>query len=819
MSDVDVKKYLKQLHFADVEAKGFWEDVNSPDDVWCFCSITEDDTVILWHDYPELDNTVVIDPHDEKEYIIPPRCGSLLEGARYWYMIGRSGGKLAVHNCFSYDKPIIEKIWPKCEIPEEAWTDTFNLSKVQWFDRPIPKGAKGPHGLDAYGRRVGIMKPPITDFSKFDAYMLHRVIEDCRIQKETTLMLEKEAQSLKELGITFDEAMSVENKYTANCQRQEVQGAYVDKDHILSCIEFLDKETIRLEKEIEPNLPPTVKPKSTRISRGEMAKLFGMKTIKEEYDVEGKLIKQYYKPTINYTRAVKGSSYSGFNLSYGDSPTFSKKRDLTSWIKEHHPDTKPKDWGIEKEEVQTTEINSNTCEYFGIEPDSPLVEGPFTRVEFLPSKLSQHEVVKGYLIKLGLKEVKEWNLKKDDNGIVRAEKDTWVVYPKKAHPDNQLKVLCKRGQPLYTSPKISEDDYEQLPEGLGKDIATYNTYMHRRRFLSNPKDPEEKGILAYVRDDGRIPCGVNNFNTTTGRSSHRVIVNLPSESASFGKEMRQCIIAPEGKVLVGADQKSSQLSIAAFVSNNVDYYEAVASGEEFRKDEKGNDIYVGSSAHCVNARNFALVSSAEYEEAVKTQNKDMIRNIVLKRKSAKGPAFGVLFGCSGKKLATMLKISEKEGNHKKEIFLEQMGLKPVIAFLKECSVKYKAKKGFYIPTAFGYWIYCTGDHKAVNYLIQSVEGTIQKMGVLRLDVLLEERGLTDKVSKVLDMHDEMLVETYPEVAEAVGKLMCDAYTWAGEQLHKWYMNNLDKYPAGGVPKIVPDFAGGYSVGQSYYECH
>ena len=65
----------------------------------------------------------------------------------------------------------------------------------------------------------------------------------------------------------------------------------------------------------------------------------------------------------------------------------------------------------------------------------------------------------------------------------------------------------------------------------------------------------------------------------------------------------------------------------------------------------------------------------------------------------------------------------------------------------------------------------------------------------------------------------MLLECDEKDGTLVGEMACDAYTWAGEQLNKWYLENLWAYPAGGIPKITPDFAGGFAIGGSYYDCH
>jgi hypothetical protein len=266
-------------------------------------------------------------------------------------------------------------------------------------------------------------------------------------------------------------------------------------------------------------------------------------------------IKPYYKPVTNWTTDKKSNLYYGFNISLGDSPKFPKRKELTEWIKDNWPETKTSEWDIQKEEVIVKELNSHTFKYFDVGPEcTDLIGGAFTKVKFEDSKLTQHEIVKGMLIKGGIRFAKDWNLKKDIKGQVeRAELDTVVSYPSKAAPEHQIHYKVKKGEPLVTSPKFSEDEYEQLETEDGKMVGEYNTTMHRRRFFSNPRDPENRGLLSSVRPDGRIPCGVNNSSTGTLRSSHRVWVNAPGDGALYGKEIRQSIIAPEGRILVSHD--------------------------------------------------------------------------------------------------------------------------------------------------------------------------------------------------------------------------------------------------------------------------
>lgn len=825
----DLNKYASQRLYSDIETKGFWFSVNSLDDVHCICNVvvdpdTKEDVVLLFHDRPEFDNTEVYDKYDNKTYKIPKRAGTLIDGFNFWQTVNDKGGKLSVHNCRTFDEPITSKIAPFVNIGFNTWEDTFIQSKVQWYDRPCPQGAKSAHGLEGYGLKFGIRKPPVEDWSEFTPYICHRVVEDCYIQKQTAVFLDKEAAHLRTMGIDFKQALVIENHYAALCWKQELNGALVDVDHINRCIAFLDKETKDLAEQIEPLLPPTLKRKSsTKLGRKEISLMLTGRDIPDILDENGDVVKNYYKPSVNFTNKKKSIKYEGFHISYGSSPTFDKLTDMREWVKVHHPDTKLKDWEYNKVELLSTELDHHTCKHFGVEPTATdIIVGSHTKIYFEKSTMSQHEVVKGFLIKEGITWAKEWNFKKIDKQMVRADRDMEIRYPVNAAPEHQMVYEVKKGEPIVSSPKFGESEYEQLGEDaeVGRKIAKYNTYMHRRRFLSNPKDPDEKGVLAYVREDNRVPCGLGNFMTSSGRSNQRVIVNLPSTKALFGKEMRSIIIAPEGKKLVGADQKSSQLSIAAFIANNEHYYNAVASGQQFLDNEDGSKYYLGESAHCVNARSFGLVSEQEWKMAVATQDQDLIDKITMMRdKYAKALAFACIFGASGKKMGLIMKADATRGNEARVRYLKEMGLDIVIQFVEKCAAQFKYGKGFYIPLAYGYWLWCKSTHVGVNYFCQGLEALVQKIAVLNFNKNIKAKGWDSHTFTVLQVHDEQLIETKEEIAQEVGQMACDSYTFAGIQIYKWYLNNEWAYPAGGKPRFVVDFAGGANIGNSYYECH
>jgi len=659
------EKYTNRLLGSDIEANGLLEKVTK---LWCICSIdVVSEEVFLFHDYPEYDGMTLIDPDDDLEYTIPVRNGTFAEGVEFWQLAADNGSTLIVHNCGSYDKPLLERFYPDFKTELSAWEDTYVISKIQWHGRPTPKGSKGNHGLHSYGIRLGVDKPEIKDWSFIDEFKLHRCIQDCKIQNQTHLYLNKERDVvLNKLGIDLRGGLEMEDEYRKNVTDQEINGALVDESHIDSCIVDLDGKLEELRSDIEPQLIPTLT-KSTKVGRQEIGQMLYNKDIPDIIDVYYKdgerveeVVKTYYRPSVNFTKTVKGkniTTWSGFETSCGFTPEFKTKKDTQAWIKENHPETRASIWefnkGVTKAEDQIV-LNKNTCDYFGVDETDIDMFGlrGYTRIGFKPSTMSQHEAMKSTCIKLGWKYAEDWNLAKDRNGdFYKAEYDIEVRWPSYASPENQIVKKVKKGKYVVSTPKLTEDDYQFLPEGLGEDISHYNTYKHRRNFFSNIEKPEEKGLKAHIRPNGRISCGVNNFNCASGRATQSLWVNVAGEKSLYGEECRKTIIAPENRILVGADMNSAQLSIAAYYANNFEYFKAVVDGNEFKMDEKGTKIphpvtgkdwYIGESGHCVNARAFTLTSEEEWKRAVEFQDADLIHKILMLRGKSKGGSFACL---------------------------------------------------------------------------------------------------------------------------------------------------------------------------------
>jgi len=185
--------------------------------------------------------------------------------------------------------------------------------------------------------------------------------------------------------------------------------------------------------------------------------------------------------------------------------------------------------------------------------------GEYSRVTFIKPTMTQHALIKDFLLKQGWKPT-TWNSKVEDGKVIR------------------------------TSPKLTEDSFGSIEGDIGKDLALHMVYSHRRNSLKSVKG--KTGWLNTVRPDNRLECIPMTLGAATGRMRHRNLVNVPSVNAVFGKELRRLFIAPPDKVLVGCDLASAQLRLLAAAMGDPEYNKVVVEG----KESNNTDI------HSVNAR-------------------------------------------------------------------------------------------------------------------------------------------------------------------------------------------------------------------------
>jgi hypothetical protein len=639
-----------------------------------------------------------------------PVSGTLADGVRFL----KSYDKIVAHNIMGYDYHVLEKffpeLWNRNTVPFSKCWDTFIQSKCQVYDRPKLKGTKGNHGLEYYGLLFKYPKPPIEDWTYWDEDKLNRVLVDIEINSRTLKFLDNEAAKI---GLDFKNQIRRTQATSYWYTKQELYGTKGDVEHMMACVRELDGLLEDLRSKIEPLLPKQLKVKSQKCTwedvQAKMPDVF-KRVPSTRYDENGKVAKPAYLPTTRIF--LKNGKYDKHTASHFD--------------------------------IDQDPLSSGT-----------LVEGPYTKVYYEDATMSQHAVIKDYLLSVGWKPT-QWNYQKDSEG--KFERD-------------------ERGNLIPKSPKLTEDSFDSIDGELGRMIAEYNTYTHRRRTFENEKD-DSKGWINQLRIDGRISSGCMAWSTSTGRGAQKNIVNCPSSAALYGAQMRKSWVADKGKILVSVDMDSAQLRLLANFMGDPEYTNAVLTGTEFDDDHR----YVGTDPHTMNGIAFGVIDPGMVEEARQTQDKDLIKFLSDTRKYCKNGVYAYLFGAGDQKLATTLKFkTASDGKRIKESFTEKL---PAMGRLQERLRKqFKENsygRGGFIEVAGGTWVYCMSEHKLLNYLLMGSEAQVQQEAVCWLNFEMNRMKL--KGHQILSIHDELTAEFPLEEKEIGMKLMTDMYGEASKRL-------------------------------------
>lgn len=409
--------------------------------------------------------------------------------------------------------------------------------------------------------------------------------------------------------------------------------------------------------------------------------------------------------------------------------------------------------------TKTGSYYKNVSDYFDIDQhfidEKFSVGGAFTKVEFVPSKMSQHAIIKEYLLSIGWKPT-QWNYQKNPDGSLMKDRS------------NQL---------IKKSPKLTEDSFDSIQGDVGNKIVLYNTLVHRRRTMKNEKS-DRKGWINQLRPNGRIAAGALAWQTGTGRAAQFGIVNVPSAAAVFGAPMREVWTCPDGYTLISVDMDSAQMRLLANFMGDDEYTEAVISGVEF--DE--NDKYIGTDAHTLNAKAFGTLTQELWEQARETQDHDLIVKCSSIRKTGKNGFYGMLFGAGDEKLANTLKIrgGKNAGAAIKESFRTKLSKAGELQDKLERQWRdNKFRGGGYIEVCGNTWVWCPSKHKLLNYLLMGSEAVLQNHAICWVNNQMEVRSLHGH--QLAGIHDELTFE-FPIYERDLGiQLLSEMYGVASEQ--------------------------------------
>lgn len=275
-----------------------------------------------------------------------------------------------------------------------------------------------------------------------------------------------------------------------------------------------------------------------------------------------------------------------------------------------------------------------------------------------------------------------------------------------------------------------------------KDILEY-------RQLTKLKSTYADGLSACIREDGRIHSSFNQTITATGRisSTEPNLQNIPVRM-ELGRMIRKVFVPKDGFIFVDADYSQIELRVLAHMSQDEKLIEAYRQAEDIHRITASQVFHV------------------PFEEVTPLQ-----------RRNAKAVNFGIVYGISSFGLSQDLSISKSEAKEYIERYFETYpGIKVFLDELVD-----KAKEQGYVTTMYGrrrpipelkssnFAQRSFGERVAMNSPIQGTAADIIKIAMIRVHNRLREEGLRSRL--ILQVHDELLIETALEEVEQVEKIL------------------------------------------------
>ncbi len=302
------------------------------------------------------------------------------------------------------------------------------------------------------------------------------------------------------------------------------------------------------------------------------------------------------------------------------------------------------------------------------------------------------------------------------------------------------------GKKTKTGYSTAADVLEKLSEDhpIVKDILEY-------RGLTKLKSTYADGLAVYIREDRRIHTSFNQTITATGRisSTEPNLQNIPMRM-ELGRRIRKVFVPREGCVFMDADYSQIELRVLAHMSGDQQLIEA---------------YHMDQDIHRITA---SKVFHTPFEEVTDLQ-----------RRNAKAVNFGIVYGISSFGLSQDLSISKKEAeNYIDQYFATYPGVKEFL----DRQVK-EAKEQGYTTTIYGrrrpipelsssnFMQRSFGERLAMNSPIQGTAADIIKIAMIRVWKALREGEFKSRL--ILQVHDELVIETVREEEEAVRRILLE----------------------------------------------
>lgn len=311
----------------------------------------------------------------------------------------------------------------------------------------------------------------------------------------------------------------------------------------------------------------------------------------------------------------------------------------------------------------------------------------------------------------------------------------------------QTKTKKRGAQKFSTDAKVLEELAQE------HEIAKYLLeYRHYSKMKSTYVDALPD-LISPV--DEKIHTSYNQTITVTGRlsSSNPNLQNIPIRT-KLGSRIRKAFVpeSQETQVLLSADYSQIELRLLAHCSGDENLIHAFKSGED------------------IHAQTAAKVFDVELSEVTKEM-----------RSKAKAVNFGIVYGQTRYGLASALGISNAEAQMFIDKYFETY---PKVKEYMENSIQEAYRNG-YAKTMYGRKRYLldelmSSNHNikefaqraAINTPLQGAASDLIKLAMIDLDKKLESNNLKSKM--IMQVHDELIIETYKDELEKVKELTKEA---------------------------------------------
>jgi len=355
--------------------------------------------------------------------------------------------------------------------------------------------------------------------------------------------------------------------------------------------------------------------------------------------------------------------------------------------------------------------------------------------------------------KVNIDELKEYSYELEERiNIITEEIYSMAGEEFNINSPKQLGVILfeKLGLPVIKKTRTGYSTDAEVLDQLSSRHEIVSKILEYRQ-LVKLKSTYAEGLLNVVNPStGRIHSSFNQTVTATGRisSTEPNLQNIPVK-LEMGRKIRKVFVAEDNNfILTDADYSQIELRILAHITGDENMIEAFKNNE---------DIHTTTAS-----RVFGVPADSVTP---------------LMRSKAKAVNFGIVYGIGEFSLSKDLGISRKEAKRYIDGYLDKYpGVRQYMHDIVE-----QGKKNGYVTTIFNrrrylpelkstnYNIRAFGERIAMNTPIQGSAADVIKIAMVKVYRALKERKLRSRL--ILQVHDELIVETFADEKESVEEIL------------------------------------------------